>query len=871
MKKLVAILMVAVFIAPILGALVSNAGYVQTIITKRIEEDTNAIGSLLTGDTQARLFPVNDYEAANKLANAGFKLITPASGMDDLLVNPTSNCSNGQLNIFSNRKVRFALQFLVPRDQIVANIAKGYGIPQYIPYTPYDPDYPYLLATAIKIQSLVKNKGEKYGEQLLAEGLQELGATKGSDGKWYYKGKQVTVKFVIRVEDIRKDIGDQIANKLEQLGLKVERLYKDFSGAIKLVYYGDASACEWQLYTEGWGISGMTKYDYGTAVAFWTTYYGWTPDPTWGSDYQNKTLYELGKKLDTGNYTSMDEFWKLYNEVLWLGFHEAVRVFILATEDIYIASPDLGGIVQSPKASPWNPFTYASLQYSKGDTVKFSDRYVYKEGWAWNPVGGFQDAYSVAAVANAIYFPMGITSRITDGETGWSPSGATFKIVKNATIPDNALLYSPSEHKFVTAKEAGLAGKKVLNEVIINYPILPKIKFHDGTQMTMADLFSNIYMAFEWGVDASTNTTKDPWFEKYVARDYTTMIATFKAVKIINNTAIAVYTNYTSIDPGLIAQTADLMPSAPLEVYVGMDLLAKTGKYVIDIRDQSPEQNIIAIHLVDPTQVNKTISLLKQAINNPPSWVQDLINLGLLTKDEWAQRVNNLINFANEYHNLLVGNGPYYLASYDSVNDQVTLKRWQYFPIDPQKLYEQLQPKTASIKTTVLPVTPNKKGSVIATATVKVNGQPATMDDIIPFALLVNLKTFDSVFANITMVKPGLFKIILPKDLPEGYYQLSIMIYPKGYSNPALDNQVIHLIAPPPTTSSPTPSPTTSTTATQTTTTTTTTTTTAPTTTTSTQSPTTTAKAKGGVSAATWAAVIIIIIILAAAYYYLRK
>jgi len=263
LKRAIALLLVAIFLVPSLAGILSEAGIVQTIVTKRIEDDTNALASLEDGDTQARLFPLDaatQAEAAMNLQKQGFQLILPASGMDNLLFNP-NHCADGSLNIFTNRNVRFAMQFLVPRTQIVAEIFKGYGIPQYIPWTPQDPDYPYLIGTALKIEFLIQNKGADYGKQLLEKGLTELGATKGDDGKWYYNGEPVTVKFIIRVEDARKDIGELVAKILEDNGLTVEYLYKDFSGAISLVYYGDPTACEWHIYTEGWGIGGLTKYD----------------------------------------------------------------------------------------------------------------------------------------------------------------------------------------------------------------------------------------------------------------------------------------------------------------------------------------------------------------------------------------------------------------------------------------------------------------------------------------------------------------------------------------------------------------------------------------------------------------------------------
>jgi len=869
MKKLMAVILMLVFVLPTALAFAANAQYVETIITKRIEADETAIQALENGETQARLFPIDNPEAALNLQQQGFTLITPASGMDNLLLNPNT-CADGTLNIFTNRKARFAMQFLVPRDEIVANILKGYGIPQYIPWTPQDPDYPFLIGTALKIENLIKTKGIDYGVQLMEEALQELGAVKSDDGFWYYNDQPVTIKFIIRVEDERYDIGNLVADILEErIGIKVERLYKDFAGAINTVYYGDPTACEWQIYTEGWGIGGLTKYDYGNFVWFYSGIWGGLPDVSWGGDYTNETIDEIATRLDTGNYTGEEEFWQLLNQGVWLGFQESVRVFIVATKDIYIAAPGIKGIVQSPKATPWNPYTYAALQYEYGNEVVFSNRYVYKEGWVWNPVGGWADAYSTYAVENAIAFGMGVTSRITDGATGWSPANATtYKVIKNATVPEDAIVYDPYQHKFVTAAEAGIAGETVANEVILNYKMLPKVVFHDGTQMTVADLFSAIFIGFEWGINATAETNgtvPDNLYEKRIAQAFSTMLATFKGIKVINETAVAVYTNYDHFDEGIVASGADVWHSFPLELYAAMALLVENNESIV-WHYRSQGDNKTAVHLIDPKQVQQMLELIQQARDNPPSWVQDLINLGLLTLEEWQARVDNLVAFGQEYGHLVIANGPYYLVSYDYANDAVTLKRWAQFPIDPEVIYAELQPKTVTADVQVLPIAPNTAGSIIANLTIEVNGQPAKSEDVIPYVVAINTQTFDAFFLTVECVEPGKFVVKLPQDFEPGIYQLNILIYPAGYSDPFIDTKSVNL------------QPIQTTTTTQQTTTQTTTqppqqTTTQPPAeqTTTAQQTTTTAQQEGGIGAGAIVAVIIVVIIIAAAYYFLRK
>ena len=904
MKGKLALFIVALMILPIAASL-SNAVYVNTISIQRIEDDTAAIASLQQGTTQARLFRVKDINLVQNMTQQGFQAIKAASGLTNILVNPANTCQDGSFNIFSMRKARFALQFLVDRQEIVSNIYKGYAIPVVGPWTPLDPDYPYLVGTLVKWQVIINSKGQSYGEQLLEEALQEAGATKGSDGKWYYNGQPVTVKFVIRTEDARKDIGDAIANELEALGLTVDRLYRDFSGAYEIVYKGDPSACEWHLYTEGWGITGMTRYDYGNFVWFYSSIWGGMPG--WGNsnfwNYANATIDNIATRLDNGNYTGEDEFWQLVNQGLDLGIRESVRVFIAATYDFYLAAGDLQGIIPSPKASPWHTFTFMNLQYTT-DSVNMSNRYVYATGWAWNPVGGWQDFYSIPVV-EAITWP-GVTSRPTDGMTGWSPANTvTFKVEKGVQVPGDAIYYDPSLHEFTTVSAGNLTVNGTVNAVTFNYKLLGTLKFHDGSTETVADLLAPLYIVFEY---ANHNGQNDTRYESALASAYATLLSSFVAVKIVNSTTVTVYTTYDHFDPGYLAQVASIWTSFPLELYAAMDLLWQYGSasnqsgsvlyYVFSVYSQ--DQNHTAIHLLDTVACDQMRDLLLNYKTNPPDWVQQLINLGVLTQQEWETRVDNLVNFYAQHHHMVVGNGPFYLDSYDAANDIATLKRVTDFPVDPAVVAQELQPKTAQIVIDVPPLADTSAGTIVANITVTVNGQPATPDDVLLYGILLNTQTFESMFLNLNYVGNGEFQATLPVDVETGDYKVIAIAYPVGYSNPALAEQSISLlpVGGGPTTTSPT---TTTTTAPGTT------TTSAPSTTTTATSPTTSAhgttgsttsstttgsaggaggagSATGGAGGATTttqqgggktglvaAVVIVIIIIAAAAYYFTRK
>ncbi|MCE4606695.1 MAG: ABC transporter substrate-binding protein [Desulfurococcales archaeon] len=893
MKKYFSILLIVIMLLPLIPLYQANAQQsvlVNKITIERITDDATAVQSLENGETQGRLFGIRSAETAQTLKTKGFTVIAPLGGLTDILVNPANECSNGMFNLFADREARFALEFLIPREQIVTNIYKGYALPIVNSYTPLDPDYPHLIATNTKWMSIVEAKGKSYGLHLLADALKRDGAVL-KNGKWYKDGKPVTVNFVIRTEDERRNIGDMLANVLEkEANLTVNRMYKDFSAAFQIVYSGNPGDCQWSLYTEGWGITGMTKYNYGDAVYFYSSIWGgmpgWLQSGYW--NYRNATIDKIATALDNGEYNSSAQFYQMVNKILDLGFQESVRVWVAATRDFYIAAPGLTGFITSPKAWPWNTFTYLNLHY-KTDSVKLSDRYVYKSGWGWNPVAGWQDMYS-QSVYRAVIWPE-VTSRVTDGATGWSPANtATWSVQKGSPVlqvPGNALVYDYKAHQWKHVSDEGTLYAK--DAITYNFKLLGKLKFHDGTTETVADLLAPIYVIEEYSHDTSTNTTKDNRAETSLQGYYSTFLNNFVAIKIINSTAVTVYSNYTSVDDGLTAQTMNPWTSFPLELYAAMDQATRNHKLVYTM-EASGATGLPQVHLISTDQDQMMINYLNNTLNNPPDWVQQLINLGVLSLSDWQARVHNLINFYNEYHNLVIGNGPFKLTSYDNVNDVATLERVQNFPVQPAIIALELSPKSLTMNATVPGISYNTKGTPIAKIDATVSGNPATQQNSMVYALLIDLSNYKSTFLNIKQVKPGEFIAQLPSNLPEGQYSIAILAYPVGYSVPATFQKVLTLQAPPVQTTTTTTTTTTSTTHTTTTsspvqtttTTTTTTTSTTHTTTTSspvqtttsspTSSPTQSTTAPKKSNAALWASVIIIIIIIiAAAWYAMRK
>jgi len=245
------------------------------------------------------------------------KIMTPPSGLVDFILNPAPvyiKTYNGTLNIvqianmehvpvgaiisvkhengktiaefgaypgkginpFAFRKVRFAMNYLVDRKYIIQSVYRNYAVPMYTFLSIYDPTYTIIADIVAEYQTPYD---PTLAKKLIYETLTAAGA-QYVNGKWYYDNKPIEIKFIIRTEDERKQIGDIFANALEQIGFTVDRLYMEFSQAIAKVYYTDPMSFQWHIYTEGWGKGVLDKWDSVSIAQFGAPWFGYMPG--WG-------------------------------------------------------------------------------------------------------------------------------------------------------------------------------------------------------------------------------------------------------------------------------------------------------------------------------------------------------------------------------------------------------------------------------------------------------------------------------------------------------------------------------------------------------------------------------------------------------------
>ena len=232
-------------------------------------------------------------------------------------LNPVHNKDNPYLitvnnqtyfNPFAIPKVRFALNWLISRNYIVNTFLGGSGAPMYGPETS-GAVLPYLtILSAAKALGITAQGDPNYAMKLIDEAMKEAASSKylkghtleKKNGVWTFDGKPITLTFIIRSDDPRRqNVGNYMSSLLEKAGFKIKRELLNGRKAIPIVYFTTPYSYQWNLYTEGWRAGGYSQYPLGEY--YWVDYQ-WAPTPAGGFTLKNTyTLEDLFKLIGNGD------------------------------------------------------------------------------------------------------------------------------------------------------------------------------------------------------------------------------------------------------------------------------------------------------------------------------------------------------------------------------------------------------------------------------------------------------------------------------------------------------------------------------------------------------------------------------------------
>ena len=743
---------------------------------------------------------------------ANTKVIKTSSGFWSLIFNPVYNTTldlpiwyikwKGKwvFNPFAIREVRFAMNWVINRKYIVDTILAGSGAPMYGPVGPSDVAYRYFVDVYKELgltpegdfewaNETIQKAIEEYVDDLAALGhtLERVPDPTSPVGwYWYFDGEPVTLRFYIRIEDERKEEGLYIADLIEMLGFKVERVLADRRTCINTVYYGVVDDYVWNIYTEGWLSMTAYKYPEGSIAQMYAAWVGFMPG--WGDpsqwNYVNETIDNLTFRANVGGYTTEEEYWNLLKEAVKLGIQESVRIFVCEQWGYMPIYKDVYGYVYDATAGGWTRWFLITMDTPthEATVAEFSSTGALFMS-PWNPMYGFFDVYSEVVwrvIHDYAYFTHPGTGEVIEVRANntkvtidYNFDPATGAISGNVPIDADAVFWNETSNEWEPVGEGLKAACKVEYKILLS-------KWHHGINMTLADVMYAIAMLYEW---TSYEGPGDPFFDWVLWLLYRIWgtLDYIKAFKFIEPDTIIVWADQVfPIDKMVTAWMNSWFPTLPLEILAAMEqVVAFKGNVTGTDWEWTPytvgRENWL--DMLSPDFVKDVKAALKYM--NETGYIPMYVK-GAVSEEEMHKRYTAAIKWIEEKGHMIISNGPFYLEKYDPATFYLELRAFRdpSYPFTAQYWREKLGVKQFQIVSLEMPeiIDISEPTDVKVNVTVQIDGEVAE-DIAITFIIrdAAGNIIWESSPENVTYLGNGKYMITIPKDviaslLPATYY-----------------------------------------------------------------------------------------------------
>ena len=634
---------IAVALLAVTGGLFGYAAASADSITFiQYPEDVDALYAVSNGTLDMHNNPVLPDLAEQALGEPNLRLVDAAgAGLYTLDVNPAVGES---FNPFSIREVRYALNYLLDRDQIVRDGLGGSGISQISGIYPLHPDYPLVYG---QIDELGISYDPILADIMMTRSLLASGAYQ-IDGMWHYDDRPVSIVITASNYPTPIMVSDMVKTELERIGFVVERRNLDLEESYNVVYGSDPASFEWHLHAEAYAGFTVDKYRSGTLAGIYAPWAGNVPG--WGNpdfwNYENRLLDDITYAIYAEEYESAEERAQLVRVALSEGVNEAVRLVVAVENAQFMVNDDVAGVVSAPGIGLLTRYNTLNALAPDGD-LAIGAKYITQS--AWNPVGGFRDTDTLAiwgVLYDPAYSDNPFTGDLMPVRAQWSvdSDGPDGRI----NIPDDAVLWNPFTHVWETVPPASHATTKVTFDFDMS-------NWHSGAAMDMSDIMYPLYFAVEHlayheGHEHDTAVTPRP----------SSFVDELRGVRVLDDDTLEIYTDYWHRDAEEIVKFTRLWSSIPWDLYAAMEAAALDGKTAFRTAD-AQNQGISWLSMLDADDT----ALLRE-------YLQRFADTGYVPKglypgnsDEYVlSRYNHTISWIDEMGHSVISNGPYYLDDY---------------------------------------------------------------------------------------------------------------------------------------------------------------------------------------------------------------
>ncbi|MCL0101943.1 ABC transporter substrate-binding protein [Dehalococcoidia bacterium] len=623
------------------------------------------------------LFSLKTQAARELRDDGGIRLDEAPATSTSIVLNPAP-APSGQLNPFSIKEVRQAIQLLVNRDFIANDIYQGMALPMVTHLSPTDFDF-------LTVYEQARGSDIRYDPELardiISDAMEKAGAKLIND-RWTFEGKEIRLKFIIRVEDERRSIGDLVRAELEKAGFTVAPSFQQFAPAVLSVYSSNPKSFEWHLYTEGWGRSSPQRYDFATInqmVAPWQgNMPGWREVGFW--QYENQELDDLGQKLFTGRFNDQAERDVIYRRMTELALDESVRVWVATVLNSFPVSSKLQGVTSDLVSGPKGPRTLREAYIPGENELTLGHLWVWTERTTWNPIGGFGDVYSSDIVSNLYDPPVWnhpFTGLPVSNRAGFEVQ--TAGPLGKLDVPVDAVTWDAKEDRW---EEVG-SGVQATSKVVFDFSRYLGSKWHHGQPITLADAMYGIAQAYELAFDEDK-------FRIEFALGVTSrpLLSTFQGYRILDNNRVEVYVDFWHFEESQIASYAS--PASffsPWELLAAMDDLVFQQRRAAYSDTASNRFDVPWISLVMKRDAGLVERTLMDFLDGKfiPGGVFTIGNRSLVSPEEADARYRAAIDWFETYEHLVISNGPFFLSRYDPPAQFAEIKAFRdpTYPFQP--------------------------------------------------------------------------------------------------------------------------------------------------------------------------------------------
>ena len=663
----------------------SPEGWLDEIVFIPEDDKAKVVDMLIKGDVHAYFIDISEPELYKKIRETPELTYNFSYGLYyELTFNPVGpTYGEGELNPFSNPKIREAINYIIDRDYIVDEIMGGLGVPKFVPLSKGLPEYQ-------RFKDFITELEEKYaydfekGNQTIFEEMKKMGAEL-IDGKWYYNDKPVVIKFIIRTEDARKDIGDYVADQLEALGFTVERMYMTRTEASPYWIRGDPAEGKWTLYTGGWITTAVSRDDSDNFDFFYTP--RGLPVPLWQAYKPAPEFDEVARRLAEKDFKDLEERSELMKKALELCLKDSVRVWLVDQIAVWAKRKEvslLSDLAAGFAADIW-PFA-AKFTEKTGGSLRIANAEVIVD--PWNPVAGSDWTYDMVIQA-ATLSPDFVMDPITGLQVPIRVYSANAFIRKdlptfpnpeetgdwlNTTylpvvlVPADAwYAWDVKEQRWITAGEAGV--RAALARIRVNFSdIVGKLRYHDGSTFNVADFLLPYILRFERADNAS------PLYDEGWVPGFSLWRQQFVALKIVSERpfVVDVWVNYTALDVEYIVDFAVIWNDIPWYVYA-IGILAETEQKLAFSSDKAAKLDVDWMNYIGGPSLKILEEMLSKAEDTGYIPFESFLSK-YITKEQAKEAYSLLRKWYNEHGHFWVGAGPYYLDKVDVIAHTALLK-----------------------------------------------------------------------------------------------------------------------------------------------------------------------------------------------------